>query len=192
MIKKITSIGVMAMLCLSFLASAQQQSSAFKAFGGLKPGDQLPAVTIAKVYDLASNRYAPMSLNAMAGKAIILDFFATWCGTCISRFPHVQAIQHANASKLMILLVNTSGRDNDEKVAKFMQGYYRQHPDFNLSYALRDSTLELLLPTKMLPHYVWIGADGIIKAITGWEDVTDDNVKKLVNGMPILVKIKEW
>ena len=73
-----------------------------------------------------------------------------------------------------------------------MSAYYQQNPGFNLSYAFRDKKLNLLFPTRALPHYVWIGSDGIVKAITGWEDLTAANIQKFVDREPLLLKVKEW
>lgn len=178
---------VLAMLCLNFTAMAQEQN-----LGGLKPGDTLGTIYLNRVYMPQAKTTAPFTANELKGRAIILDFWATWCGTCISRFKHLQTLQNKFNNQLQIVLVNTSSRDTDEKVSAFMANYYRQNPSFQLCYAYKDKKLNLLFPTRALPHYVWIGADGIVKAITGWEDVTPTNIQQLINNEPLALKVKEW
>jgi thiol-disulfide isomerase/thioredoxin len=34
------------------------------------------------------------------GKLMILDFWATWCGACISKFPKLDSLQKKYADKL--------------------------------------------------------------------------------------------
>lgn len=177
----------MALLCLNFSAFAQS-----KDLGGLKPGDTLGILHINRLYQPQVKTIKPLVSTAINGREIILDFWATWCGSCISKFSHLQELQRKFSERVLIVLVNTSLRDTDEKVSSFMSAYYQQNPDFNLSYAFRDKKLNLLFPAKTLPHYVWIGSDGVVKAITGWEDLTVANIQKFVDREPMSLNVKEW
>lgn len=187
MMKKITICIVMALLCLNFWTFAQS-----KDLGGLKPGDTLGILHINRFYHPQTKAIKPLISTAINGREIILDFWATWCGTCISKFNYLQELQRKFADRVLIVLANTSLRDTDEKVSAFMSTYYQQNPGFELSYSFRDKKLNLLFPSRALPHYVWIGSDGIVKAITGWEDLTTANIQKFVDREPLSLKVKEW
>ena len=187
MMKKITICVVTTFLCLNFWAIAQS-----KYLGGLKPGDTLGILYINRLYQPQTKTIEPLSSTAINGKEVILDFWATWCSSCISKFSYLQELQDKFADRILFVLVNTSLRDTDEKVSNFMSAYYQDNPAFSLSYAFKDKKLNLLFPTKVLPHYVWIGSDGLVKAITGWEDLTEANLKKFVNRDPMSLKVKEW
>jgi cytochrome c biogenesis protein CcmG/thiol:disulfide interchange protein DsbE len=61
--------------------------------------------------DIAGNE---VSLSAQRGKAVVVDFWATWCGPCRAVMPHLQALSEEYAGKLEVLAVSL---DQDPKTA---------------------------------------------------------------------------
>jgi thiol-disulfide isomerase/thioredoxin len=51
---------------------------------------------------------APTSFKDFAGKVILIDFWATWCGPCIAAFPHLRELQARYKDKPVIILSITS------------------------------------------------------------------------------------
>ena len=68
-----------------------------------------------------------VSLDDLAGKTIIVDFWATWCGPCKVSFPAMQkAIEKFKEDEnVRFLFINTWERGDDvkEKVAKFIKDH---------------------------------------------------------------------
>lgn len=54
------------------------------------------------------------SMAEIKGKYIILDFWGTWCGPCLSGMPHMKAFRDAHADKVQIV-----GVANDKDVEKW-------------------------------------------------------------------------
>ncbi|OGU69581.1 MAG: hypothetical protein A3H45_08005 [Ignavibacteria bacterium RIFCSPLOWO2_02_FULL_55_14] len=68
-----------------------------------------------------------VTLSKLRGKVVVLDFWATWCGPCISSFPYLQKVydKYKVDPNIVILAVNTWERVKEEEregvVRKFIQ-----------------------------------------------------------------------
>jgi thiol-disulfide isomerase/thioredoxin len=122
----------------------------------------------------------------------ILDFFATWCGACIKTFPRLDSLQQTFDSALNLVLVNSrySG-DDSAKVNAFFKKFRgpsgKPYP-FNLVY--NDTVLNNFFPHKLVPHYVWIKSGKVI-AITGFEELTEANIRKAITGQTLNLRLKK-
>ncbi|MFD2966217.1 TlpA family protein disulfide reductase [Sphingobacterium bambusae] len=116
-------------------------------------------------------------LSDYKGKAIIIDFWATWCKPCVASFPKLEAIQEKYKDELKVLLFSD---DKESKIKEF----YRLRPEFKLSTAMFDSKDSMILrfPHKFLPHYVWLDRHHKVHSITGMDGLTEENVKELLAG----------
>ncbi|MEZ0396986.1 MAG: redoxin domain-containing protein [Anaerolineales bacterium] len=58
-------------------------------------------------------------LSDYRGRAVMVNFWATWCGYCIEEMPLIQATQERYASQLVVLAVNQG--ENQQIVSQFVQ-----------------------------------------------------------------------
>lgn len=150
----------------------------------LRTGDKMPDVTI---HLLTDKGVEVVSLSKLYQQhALILDFWATWCGACIRAIKQGDSVVQPFAGKVLLLPISYESR---ETVQSFIQKnkVLRQLKTF---YGVEDTLLMgQLISFKILPHEVWVGKDGIIKAITYAEDVTTENVSLLsrdeLTGLPL-------
>jgi thiol-disulfide isomerase/thioredoxin len=125
-------------------------------------------------------------LSSDRGKLVILDFWATWCGSCIKRFPKLEEIEKAFPGKVKVLLVNSVGTGDSEEslISRFKSGS-GTFTSTGLSVVAGDKVFLKAFPHRALPHYVWI-ADGGIRAVTTAELLTVENVALLLEHMDVL------
>ncbi|WP_231426442.1 TlpA disulfide reductase family protein [Pedobacter sp. Leaf250] len=186
--KKMISLGGVAVLCLLFLTKIAGQTPTIKKkapITALSIGDKLPNIIFE---DAINSRSGTINTKSLFGKAIVFDFWASWCTNCIQGFPHLEEMQSKYQKNLQIILVNNSDRDSRAAIVSLFED--RKADGFQVSIpSLRQKRiLEQLFPHRALPHYVLIGPDGRVKAIT--EEVTEENVKRLIAGLELNLKTK--
>jgi thiol-disulfide isomerase/thioredoxin len=111
-------------------------------------------------------------------KLIIIDFWATYCGSCVKKLKDLDKIQKEFEGKIMILPVATQSL---EAISEF----WIKNPNtknLRLPTVVDDQTLKKFFPHKYTPHEVWINADGLVIAITNAEYVTSVNIKTALEG----------
>jgi len=61
-----------------------------------------------------------LQLSSLRGKAVIVDFWDTWCPPCIKALPHLQELSVTYGDDLVVVAV-ALGRDGEDKVRAFTQ-----------------------------------------------------------------------
>ncbi len=139
----------------------QRGAGSVDTLGNLKVGQPAPDFTL---QDLAGH---PVMLSADQGRAVVLmDFWATWCGPCLERLPHVQALADdpALGSKGLVVIA-IDERENAGDVRAFLAA----HPA-DLTIALdRWGDVAGRYHVSGLPATFVIGRDGKIAAAIGAE-----------------------
>lgn len=131
-----------------------------------------------------------ISTNDFRRRAVIIDIWATWCGSCIARFQKLDSLQRVYTAHLDFYLLNNLYRDSEEKIETFLSDYKGRFPDFSLPILIGNDDSRALFPGESLPHYIWIDTSGRVKAITGSEAITGPNIERLIAGLSIDVKEK--
>lgn len=166
------------LLVLATIAHTQNLSS-------LTVGDQMHDVKMA-VYPQQQ-----ISFSSIRQRLVLLDFWATWCGACVSNFPKLDSLQQDYKDDLKIILINEKiNKDGPAKVKEFYDkwkaGY--GHP-LRIPTIIDDTELRKIFPHHGIPHYVWI-LDGNVIGITSLTEVTRSNIKKILSGEPYFLARK--
>ncbi|PTS93751.1 hypothetical protein DBR11_24645 [Pedobacter sp. HMWF019] len=186
--KTIFSI-VMALLCLSFTSYSQKKRTADwppVEMGGVVP-DRLLDEPLEIIND--PNGRTVTTLKSDKGKLIILDFWATWCGACVSAFPKLDSLQKLFPESLRILLVNSKNTgDSPEKVKALLER--TGNSGDKLSSVVNDTLLSKLFRHQMIPHYVWLRNDTVL-ATTSSSELSADHISNVLNFRVFKPNIKE-
>lgn len=95
----------------------------------------------------------------MRGKAVYLNFFATWCPPCNEEAPYINQFQKEFASQ-GLQIVGVDELENRSKAQQFVDKYKLVYP------ALVDNgTLQSQYRVNGLPVHVFIDRSGVIEKI---------------------------
>jgi thiol-disulfide isomerase/thioredoxin len=170
--------------CPGVFLCAQNYTSE-KQFSPLAIGDTVPADL--KLNNLINYPVSEFQLSALRGKAVLLDFWASWCSACIKALPKLQQIQEHFDGKLEVQVV---AYEPTPTVKNFLSKN-EIGKQTSLPFITRDTIFKKLFPHRFIPHIVWIDAKGIVRAITDAEYVTVQNVAALVKGESIALPEKK-
>lgn len=111
-------------------------------------------------------------------KLIIIDFWATFCGSCISAMPKIHEVQRQFADEMVVIPVSWSKPEATEQTLRNHQTLW----PLGLSSVVEAKALIGLFPHQVVPHYVWIDPQGRVVATTATNDVSVDNIAKVLEG----------
>lgn len=159
----------------------------------LSIGDTVPDITIT---NLINYKTTSAKLSDFKGRLILLDFWAVWCSGCIQGLPRLDSLQREFQDQLQVMMINDQGErssiENEKKVKAFFSNWkIKSNGSFTLPSSLkRIDTLEQLFAHIFIPHYVWIGPQGKVIAITSAEEITRENIEAVLKGTPEKMPLK--
>ncbi len=106
----------------------------------------------------------PVKLSDLRGKAVLLNFWATWCGPCKVEIPWFTELQQQYASQGLVIVGVSMDDDPKKDVPKFAQ-------EMKIDYPIlvgNESVADLYGGVEGLPVTFYIGRDGkILKKVVG-------------------------
>jgi thiol-disulfide isomerase/thioredoxin len=104
-------------------------------------------------------------LSELRGAPVVVNFWATWCGSCATEMPVLKRVQQdAGADNLHIVAVNVGERSND--VGEFLD--WLDAPDFRIGMD-PDHVVADNYNVSGLPVSVFIDSSGVIRGVFGGE-----------------------
>lgn len=166
------------------LVSAQQVNTGSQ-YKGLKIGDEFIAPT---AMQQLPNRGNGIDLKKLENKVVILDFFDTYCGTCIQSMPHLQQLQNKLKNKIQIITVGWQDKATLEKF--YATNAFLKENKVNLPVIYSDVYLKERFPHQSVPHVVFL-FKGKVQAITGGKLITEETILSLFKEGTIDLPLKD-
>ena len=178
--KTITHIIAIAFLVANMINATAQQRPAVP----LKIGDTIPNLVFDRVLNQQTKVVKIADLYSKG--LLIIDFWATWCGSCINEMKTFDTLLAENSGSLNILSVC---HDKEKLVGKFL-GLHPEIKNSKFFITSQDSLVTLYFPHRSLPHNVWINKRGIVVAITSSDEINARNIKATIASQRASMRIK--
>lgn len=120
----------------------------------LAPGDAPPAI------GLSDRSGQKVDLEALKGKVVLVDFWASWCGPCRRELPVLQELHDEYASQGLVI-VGVSIDRSLKKMRKFLEAIPLQ---FRIVHDPKLAVASRYEPEAM-PSSYFIGRDGKIRYV---------------------------
>jgi len=162
-----------------------------KTVQSLNIGDKVPEISFD---DMINYNHSTAKISQFRGRPIIIDFWATWCSNCVNNFPHLDSLNKIFNGDIQFLLINSknTGDSKAKALGLFDKLKTRNvNGNFSLPSTVGDTLADKLFQHTMIPHYVWIDPNGIIKYVTSSEEVNYDNLNDFKKGNAIAVHLKK-
>jgi cytochrome c biogenesis protein CcmG/thiol:disulfide interchange protein DsbE len=116
-------------------------------------GKPAPEIT----FDTVLNTPAPIqSLSDLRGSAVLLEFWATWCGPCRAQIPHMNELHATYASRGLVVL-GVAFNEKEAVIAPFAKANAMAYP-----IGIEDGSAVKVLGIQGIPHAFLVDPNGVI------------------------------
>jgi thiol-disulfide isomerase/thioredoxin len=116
------------------------------------------------------------TLDAMGGRIVLIDFWATWCGPCNEELPHMKKIAKEFAGQPLVIISVSWDSDAQE-----WRDFINKNEMTWVQYRDADHHLSNLFDINSIPHYFTIDSDGVLTSeMMGSGSDVEGKLKKLI------------
>jgi thiol-disulfide isomerase/thioredoxin len=169
---------------IAFDRAGRRQVESLQQAMALGEGDPAPDFTLTTLQDRT------VTLSALGGSMVVIDFWATWCGPCRMSLPRLQAFHdwaRQEGLAVEVLTVNTGERmpTNERKkaaAAAFWRGQGLTMPVL-MDY---DNSVGRAYDVGGIPHLVVVAPDGtIVETEVGFNPEVTEHLKRIAGELRI-------
>lgn len=124
---------------------------------------------------------APIKLSSYAGKVLLVNLWATWCGPCRLETPElVKLHKEFHSQGLEVVGLSTENADDSaDNVREFVHNY---NVDYRVGWSGQDVAIALMQGRDAIPQSFIISRDGhVVKRFIGFNPIsTPDQIRAAV------------
>ena len=137
----------------------------------------LARATMAPPFSITTMDGRSVSMDSLAGKVVLIDFWATWCGPCREALPHVQEIARKFQGEPFVVLSISLDRD-EAKWKDFVASHGMTWPQYRDGYF--TGPIATLFKVNAIPSTFSIDADGVLEDQHVGDADIQGKLKKLI------------
>lgn len=141
---------------------------------GPEVGEQAPPLTLKELFQAPAGTVA--SWDALKGKTVVLEFWNTGCGPCLTSIPHMNDLAEAMRDKPVQFIAITG---NDSKLIERFVAKRRMAAWVGID---RNRATSKAYGVRGIPHTVLVDANGRIAAVTHPSQLHAENILNVVAG----------
>jgi len=130
----------------------------------------------------------PLTLAALQGKVVLLNFWATWCGPCRAEIPDLIVLQDRYKGRLQVIGLNVD--DEEADIQKYVE-------EMGINYPVAMTSNDLRLQyggIPALPTSFVLDTEGRVvqKHVGLWNPGVYETEIRALLGMPIMAKVETF
>jgi thiol-disulfide isomerase/thioredoxin len=137
----------------------------------------LARATMAPPFSVTTLDGRHVSIDSLAGKVVLIDFWATWCGPCREALPHVQEIARTFQAEPFVVLSVSLDKD-EAKWKDFVAQHGMTWPQYRDGYF--TGPIATLFKVNAIPSTFSIDADGVLEDQHVGDADIQGKLKKLI------------
>ena len=140
-------------------------------------GQPAPELTIDAIIQAPTG--TTITLQALHGKAVVLDCWATWCGPCVEAIPHLNDLVDKTKDQPVQFIALTSEEPNA------VRAFLEKNPLKAWVAADPDNSVAKDYRIPALPVAFLMDTSGTLRGLMEPGKITEDVVKRLIDGKPL-------
>jgi len=137
---------------------------------------ELSTHPMAPAFEVTALDGSKFNLDAMGGRVVLIDFWATWCGPCNEELPHMKKIAKEFAGQPLVII--SVSWDSD---AATWKQFIQKNEMTWVQYRDADHSLTNKFNVEAIPHYFTIDSDGVLTSeMLGSGSDVEGKLKKLI------------
>jgi thiol-disulfide isomerase/thioredoxin len=145
-----------------------------------KRGQAAPPLHLVKLLQAPAD--APRTLDKLKGKAVVLEFWGTWCAPCVAAFPHLNELVKATEGEPVVFLAVT------DEPADHVAAFLAKKPLAAWVGIDDKGATTAAYGVRSWPTTVLIDPDGVVQGVTDPGSLTAALVKDLARRRPLTLK----
>jgi len=113
----------------------------------------------------------PVALSSFAGRPVLINLWASWCGPCVKEFPSLKRLVEHFKGKLVVLAVSHDRTRED--LDSFIKTFGEVPKDFVIVWDKEAKTGELLGTDQLPETYILDSGHKLVRKIAGeqlWDE----------------------